>query len=288
MRRRDVDAGDLGRQDHVLERRPPVREHVGHRALDRVEVDAETGGEVGLRVHVDAQDAVALLGERAGEVDRRGRLADAALLVRDRDHVRHRGITSNRRPYGLPQPAGTGKRAAPCYALRVADATPGLSTASRSCSPNLWISAMWTNSARIAPSRAGMMATVLAQRRQMGADRAVSDNDERLAPTRRDARGIAARRGTGAHRATARRRQADGARATGPAARRRVVRRARRVRHAATTGVATTRSSATASSPVTAPSTVGSSSSSARTSPSSADRCPRRTPRRSARSWTWR
>ncbi len=45
---------------------------------------------------------------------------------------------------------------------------------------------------------------------------------------------------------------------------------------------------ATASSPATARSTAAWSSSSARTSPSSAARCPRRTPRRSARSWTTR
>ena len=91
----DVDARDLGRQDDVVERRPTVGEDVGHRAVDGVEVDAKTGGEIRLRVHVDAQDSMAFFGEGPGQVDRRRRLADAALLIRDRDHMHHRGITSN-------------------------------------------------------------------------------------------------------------------------------------------------------------------------------------------------
>ena len=37
---------------------------------------------------------IALFGERPRQIDRRRRLADAAFLVGDRDHVRHRGITS--------------------------------------------------------------------------------------------------------------------------------------------------------------------------------------------------
>ena len=90
----DVDAGALRRSDDLGEGRATVGEDVGHRALDGVEVDSETRGEIGLRVHVDAEDAKALFLERSGEIDRRGRLADAALLVRDRDHLRHRGITS--------------------------------------------------------------------------------------------------------------------------------------------------------------------------------------------------
>ena len=85
----------LGRADDVGERAPPVGEDVGHRSIDGVEVDAEARGEIRLRVHVDAEDAIALFRERSGEIDRRRRLADAALLVRDRDHLRHRGITSN-------------------------------------------------------------------------------------------------------------------------------------------------------------------------------------------------
>ena len=48
--------------------------------------------EVRLGIHVDAQDPKSLLGKRAGEVDRRRRLADATLLVGDRNHIGHRGI----------------------------------------------------------------------------------------------------------------------------------------------------------------------------------------------------
>jgi hypothetical protein len=51
--------------------------------------------EVGLRIHVDEEHLVALLGQRSGEVDRGRRLADATLLVRDRDDVRQ-GLTSER------------------------------------------------------------------------------------------------------------------------------------------------------------------------------------------------
>src|SRR6185369_17385389 len=54
----------------------------------------EAGRQIRLRVHVDAEDAKALFLERSGEIDRRGRLADPALLIRNRDHLRHRGITS--------------------------------------------------------------------------------------------------------------------------------------------------------------------------------------------------
>ena len=69
-----------------------------------------------------------------------------------------------------------------------------------------------------------------------------------------------------------------------------LVRRVRRVRRpiARRTSAWTSSASwATASSPATARSTAGWCSCSARTSRSSAARCPRRTPRRSARSWTW-
>ena len=56
--------------------------------LDRVRVQALRHGQVALRVQVDQQHLVALLGERDAEVQRRRRLRDAALLVRERDHLR--------------------------------------------------------------------------------------------------------------------------------------------------------------------------------------------------------
>ena len=65
--------------------REVVDEHVEHRLLERVGVDALRHREVALGVHVDAQDAVALLGEGRREVQRGGRLGDPALLVGEGD-----------------------------------------------------------------------------------------------------------------------------------------------------------------------------------------------------------
>ena len=53
--------------------------------LEVVGLEAEREGGVGLGIHVDDQDAVALLGERAGEVHRRRRLPAAAFLIHDGD-----------------------------------------------------------------------------------------------------------------------------------------------------------------------------------------------------------
>src|SRR6266508_6043096 len=62
-------------------------EDVEHRTLDRIGVQALAHRQVALRVHVDAEDAMLLLGKRGREVQSRGRLRDAALLVRERDYV---------------------------------------------------------------------------------------------------------------------------------------------------------------------------------------------------------
>ncbi len=64
-----------------------MHEHVEHRQVERVGVDPLRHGQVALWVHVDAQHAVALLGERRREVERRGRLGDAALLVGEGDDL---------------------------------------------------------------------------------------------------------------------------------------------------------------------------------------------------------
>src|SRR5437762_1199310 len=74
-------------EDDRGEARLGLDEHVGHAALDGAEVHAEADGEVRLRIEVDAEDRVAHLGERSAEVDGTGRLADAALLVRERDDL---------------------------------------------------------------------------------------------------------------------------------------------------------------------------------------------------------
>ena len=74
-------------EDDRGEARLGLDEHVGHAALDGAEVHAEADREVGLGIEVDAEDGVAHLGERSAEVDGTGRLADAALLVRERDDL---------------------------------------------------------------------------------------------------------------------------------------------------------------------------------------------------------
>ena len=93
-RRRDIDPGRLGGDDDLGHRRARIGQDVGNGPLNRPEVDAEPDGQVGLGVHVDAQDAIALLGQGTPKVDCGRRLADAALLIRNRDHIRHGRITS--------------------------------------------------------------------------------------------------------------------------------------------------------------------------------------------------
>ena len=68
-RRRDVDARRLRGHDDLVER---DARSTRTSAIDRStvrEIDAQADGQVRLRVHVDAQDAVSLLGQRAAEID---------------------------------------------------------------------------------------------------------------------------------------------------------------------------------------------------------------------------
>ena len=76
--------------DDLVECDPILGEDVGHRLADVGERDAEPDGEVRLRIHVDAQDAIAALGQCAAEVDGAGGLAHSALLVCDRDDLGQR------------------------------------------------------------------------------------------------------------------------------------------------------------------------------------------------------
>ena len=87
-RRRDVDLIADVDDDRV--------EPVGSTGLDQdlvevglevVGLETEGQGRVGLGVHVDDEDAVAVRGECAGEIHGRGRLSTAALLIDDRDHA---------------------------------------------------------------------------------------------------------------------------------------------------------------------------------------------------------
>ena len=83
-----VDRGDgeigLAPFDHLGDR-DLVDEHVEHRALDHVRVEALAHRQVALRVEVDEQHPVPHLVERDPEVEGRRRLCDPALLVRERD-----------------------------------------------------------------------------------------------------------------------------------------------------------------------------------------------------------
>ena len=100
-RHRDLGAGQIDRGtgdihlalvDHLLDREL-VHEHVVHRVLQVVRVDPLGHRQVPLRVHVAAEDAMALLHECRGKIERGGGLCDAALLVGERDHLeagRHR------------------------------------------------------------------------------------------------------------------------------------------------------------------------------------------------------
>ena len=111
---------------------------------------------IALGVHVDAQDPQPLLGQRTREIDRRGGLADAALLVGDRDHIGHQGITSNHRQ--ARRRAVRQQRDVAMLPQRTVGRTRWLSTRIGSCSPFRWIIAD------------RMMASVLAQRQAFAAE----------------------------------------------------------------------------------------------------------------------
>ena len=59
-------------------------QHVVGRAVAAAAVDAEAGRGVALRIEVDDQHALADRGQRGAEIDRGRGLADAALLVGER------------------------------------------------------------------------------------------------------------------------------------------------------------------------------------------------------------
>jgi hypothetical protein len=94
-----LDAGEVdgGRQqvDAALEAdrdvggRDAVEEHVRHRLLDVLGIDAEGEREAGLGVEVDEEDRQPGVRERRPEGDDRRRLGHAALLVGDGDDAAH-------------------------------------------------------------------------------------------------------------------------------------------------------------------------------------------------------
>src|SRR2546430_6421264 len=86
-RRCDVDLLRFGRPDDRRKGYVGVDEDVRDAALDRIEVDAETDGQVCLGIEVEAEDFVTEGRERTAEIDGARGLADAAFLVRDRYDV---------------------------------------------------------------------------------------------------------------------------------------------------------------------------------------------------------
>ena len=74
-------------------------QHVGGRK--RTLVDAEAGAGIALRVEVDDQHALADGGQRGAEIDGGGGLADAALLIGERDDTRVRRGRSVHRAFAF-------------------------------------------------------------------------------------------------------------------------------------------------------------------------------------------
>ena len=95
-------AGHRGLDQGVLERHLTEQQIVGADCAARA-FDAEAGRRVALGIEIDHQHPAADRGQSGGEVDRRGRLADAAFLVGDGDDAAagigvrpRRGIRSTR------------------------------------------------------------------------------------------------------------------------------------------------------------------------------------------------
>ena len=81
-------AGGLGPDGGLLSIRHSDEDLVDG-GFERALVDAAAHGRIALRVEVDQQDALAELGQAGGEVHRRRRLADAALLICDGEDPGH-------------------------------------------------------------------------------------------------------------------------------------------------------------------------------------------------------
>ena len=87
---RDMQPRHRGRHHGIAQRRF-ADQHVVGRDVAAAAVDAEAGGGVALRIEVDDQHPLADRGQRGAEIDRRGGLADAALLVGERNDARVTG-----------------------------------------------------------------------------------------------------------------------------------------------------------------------------------------------------
>ena len=87
-----------GRQDGIAQPRL-ADQHVIGRVAPVAAVDAEPGRGIALRIEIDDQHPLADRGQRGAEIDRGGGLADAALLVGEReDRGRPAGCSGAYRP----------------------------------------------------------------------------------------------------------------------------------------------------------------------------------------------
>jgi hypothetical protein len=124
----DRSAGDvdLPLADDLTDR-DLVDEDVVHRRLQRVRIDPLGHREVALWIHVDAEHTVPLLDERRGQVERRRRLGDAALLVGEGDDLG--------RTHASLQTVGIARTALYSHALRRFLQSPPQAVASAPCRP---------------------------------------------------------------------------------------------------------------------------------------------------------
>ena len=127
--RRDGEV-DLGPVDHLVDREA-VDEDVEHRALDRVRVHALAHGQVALRIEVDREHVEALLLECDGEIERRRRLRDAALLVGERDDLTQLDSLRSRRPLARTREDSGKAHRGLLFRARVAQSFPALEAAIR-------------------------------------------------------------------------------------------------------------------------------------------------------------
>ena len=77
--------------DHRFAQRRFADQDVIGRAVAAAAIDAEAGGGVALGIEIDDQHALADRGECGAEIDRGGGLADAALLIGERQDARMAG-----------------------------------------------------------------------------------------------------------------------------------------------------------------------------------------------------
>ena len=146
-RERELGAGEIDRgngevdllvMDHLGDRNP-VHEHVEHRALDRVRIQALAHGQVALWIEVDQEYLQALFCERDTEIQRRRGLRHSTLLVGKGDHAPHGRSFGRFGPDSRSRQQACKPHQAPFFALMLAIPPekmgrifpgPGLDTAS--------------------------------------------------------------------------------------------------------------------------------------------------------------